>query len=299
MRNSGAISQDTRPDIYTTCKDQMHRVDYVRKVVKAALMTYYYGSEKEPAKAFGEGSYDLELFFKAAEAVAPGAYAIRSILQSAWQSHALSHDWDLPDHGQVHKRVWVSKQYRIQEPLLDNRSFTFQCDINEGKERGVSLIADVTHSIDGYLLRELNRRCNYNVWQLEKVKTLILNQIEFNEIAELDIDRTKCRSLVETSLINEDNISDYTNNQLNYLLHQVSMSLRHESFQVVNVHDEFKCSPKHMSHLRKHYNEILFELYHSDIICDIYHQLTGDELELDPIDHAVAALVRSNSYAVN
>ena len=256
-----------------------------------------YGSELQPKLTFGEGA-DLDAFYKAAKIVAPEAYDIRNILINIFQPMALAHEWNMPDHGVVYKRVWTKKEYKIQEPLLGS-SFTFHTSINEGKERGVSLAADVTHSVDAYLLRELNRRCNFDLNQLNSVLEL-LTMVEIAQGSPLVVeDRSTMLSLVEVDLINSGNVDDYSFNQLAQLKEIIEEALRFGTFEVVTIHDEFKCHANHMNKLRKHYNRILWEMYHSDLMANIVEQISGLKLQTLPFDSNVADAILESDYAIN
>ncbi len=296
MLNTGvlnSVNPTGAPDIYKKCTEVMNTKAYVRKAIKNALMTYMYGSEMEPKITFGEGT-DLDMFFAAAQIVAPEAYKARNILISIFQAGALAHTWELPDRGIVHKRVWKDVQYKIQEPLLGS-SFTFNTSINEGAEKGVSLAADVTHSVDGYMVREINRRCNFEPELLNHVKDLI----EVTRPNCKVTDMSKMVSLVEVKYLNESNIEEYSDNELAILLNQINTSLNMGSFEVVTIHDEFKSHANHMNKLRKHYNIILWEMYQSNLLSDIVEQICGQPLYLNPIDPNVANAILEGNYGIN
>lgn len=54
-----------------------------------------------------------------------------------------------------------------------------------------------------------------------------------------------------------------------------------------------------MNKLRRHYNRILWELYHSTLIADIIYEATGVEIELEPTNAEVAAKILESNYAIN
>lgn len=295
MMNTGVLNDDTRtgaPDIYTTATKVMNRESYVRKAIKNALMVYFYGSDAQPIATFGEGE-DLQLFFNAAKQVAPEAFDLRSILVGMWNPEAEAHTWVMPDHGVVYKRVWDTEDYRIQEPLLGS-SFTFRTSVNRPIEKGVSLAADVTHSIDAYLLRELNRRCNFDRETLRNALELI------NAMGDVHVtDRSKIVSLVEVDYLNEDTIQNYSLNQLAILKENITLSLNAGSFEVVNVHDEFKVHPLYVNQLRKHYNKILQEFYYSNLLADIIQQISGLTLQVNEVNESVADKILDADYPIN
>lgn len=295
MRNTGVLNTPnatTAPDIYGTCTKVMGRENYIRKAIKNALMTFMYGSEAQPKQTFGEGD-DLRLFNIAAKAVAPEAYDLRSILISIWQPNALAHEWDMPDGGVVYKRVFNTTDYKVQEPLLGS-SFTFRTKVNEGSVKGVSLAADVTHSIDAFLLRELNRRCNFNKGTLEYALELI------NTLGDIYVtDRSKMVSLVEVDNLSLNTLENYTLNQLAILKEMIEISLANGSFELVCIHDEFKCHPNFVNSMRKHYNRILWEMYHSNLLADIVYQISGERLEVNEFDQDIADQILDADYPIN
>ena len=295
MRNTGVLNttgMKSAPDIYKTCTQVMGRVSYVRKAVKSALMTFMYGSDMQPKITFGEGD-DLELFFMAAKHVAPEAFDLRSILLGLADPTRLDYTYTMPDRGVVHKRVWVKKDYRIQEPLLGS-SFTFRTKVNEGKEDDKALAADVTHSIDSYVVREINRRCNFNKEQLWQALAII------NTLGDIEVtDRSKMMSLVEVEYLTVDTIGDYTLNQLAQLKEQIETSLKYGSFECVFIHDEFKCHANYMNILRKHYNIILWEMYHSNLLADIVKQISGLDLQVNEFDQQIADEILDANYPIN
>ncbi len=296
MLNTGVINSVNpvgAPDIYKKCTGVMNSTGYLRKAVKQALMTFMYGSDMQPKITFGEGT-ELDKFYKAAKIVAPEAFDLRSIFINLFQPMALDHTWEMPDKGVVHKRVWTKKEYKVQEPLLGS-SFTFHTSVNEGAEKGLCLAADITHSIDAYLLRELGRRCNFDMNQLVECKDLILALRSPGKVT----DRSKMMSLVEVEYLTVETIEEYSDNQLAQLLEQIDTSLKFGSFEIVTIHDEFKCHANHMNKLRKHYNTILWEMYNSELLNDIVHQISGQYVQTNPIDNNVADAILESDYAIN
>ena len=52
---------------------------------------------------------------------------------------------------------------------MAHASFKYRHSINCGKKEGLSNAAHVVHSIDGMVVRELGRRCNYNRSKLKAI----------------------------------------------------------------------------------------------------------------------------------
>ena len=54
-----------------------------------------------------------------------------------------------------------------------------------------------------------------------------------------------------------------------------------------------------MNKLRKHYNRILWEMYHSDLMANIVEQISGLKLQTLPFDSNVADAILESDYAIN
>ena len=292
MRNTGVINSGVCPDIYRTLVEVMSVMDVLRKNAKRALMTYMYSSEAKPKEVFGE---NVDLFYQGAIAVAPRACIIRNQGVSAWQPFATDHSWVMPNNCEIYKRVWVTKDTVIQVPNLNKRSFTFRHKVNQGTETGRSLIADITHGIDGFVVQEMSARCNYNVEALEYKQALISEYITDTSVTE----RTQVCSLDVLPEINAENIHKYPRNYLAQMLELINRSLEYPAFAILSIHDEFKCHPNNVQRMREAYNRILWDFYHSDLLFDIFEQITGQRHTNWPFDPEVAESILTANYALN
>jgi len=293
MANTGVIDDGQgRPDIYTKLTNLMGS-GVKRKPAKSALMCFMYGSEAEPEKAFGNGSV-LDVFHRTAEALAPRAYKLRTLLVGSWQPNALSHDWVMPDRHHVHKRVWQTKDTKITVPMLNNRSFTFRHTVNQGTEAGLGLAAHVTHSIDGFVVREMHARCNYSKKFLESRRKLLID----NTTGAIT-DRCEYASIGLLDVVTDEELVGFNNNFKLQLLDGIEYVLAQRSFELCTIHDEFKCLANNVHCMRKHYNRILWELYHSNLLFNIVEQITGKKYAMPAFEQTVADSILENNYAIN
>ena len=112
-------------------------------------------------------------------------------------------------------------------------------------------------------------------------------------------DRSKIVSLVEVDYLNVDTIQNYSLNQLALLKEIITLSLNAGSFEVVNVHDEFKVHPNYVNQLRKHYNKLLQEFYYSNLLADIIKQISGLTLQVNEVNESVADKILDADYPIN
>lgn len=164
---TGLVDPNVRADAYTLCTKTMNDilgggVEVERAQAKDALMTTMYGSKAKPKEIFGEDTPELTAFYEAAQRIAPGAWDLLQTLLGAWQPYTLVHAWKLPDGYDARVKVMDKLNARIEVDELDHATFTYEFYENIGTKTGISLPANVTHSVDAYILRCVHRRCNYD-----------------------------------------------------------------------------------------------------------------------------------------
>ena len=165
--NSNVIYKGNREDVYNKIANTMNNLPGVnvnRKDVKKPVMTSFYGSTQQPINVFGNQTPELSAFYTALEVELPGAWETMQIIQSCWDPMALEYKWTLPDGFTVVAKVMnaVDKKVEIQE--YGKSTFTHRAILNIPKKRGKSLAANIIHSVDGYVCREMIRRCDFNLY---------------------------------------------------------------------------------------------------------------------------------------
>ena len=175
---TGLVDPNVRADAYTSVTNEMSTilggaVAVSRKDAKQAVMTSFYGSKAEPKALFGEDTPELDAFYQAAHNVAPGAWELLQDLLASWQPYALSHEWKLPDGFDSKVKVMAKREVRIEVDELEHSTFSYEFFENQGSKTGLSNVANLTHSMDAYVLREMHRRCNYDREVMEDVALVI------------------------------------------------------------------------------------------------------------------------------
>lgn len=306
--NTGLINDNMRADAYTKCTESMidilagvlsEALEVSRSDAKTALMTSFYGSKAQPIRIFGENTPQLEAFYQAAAEIAPGAWELRQDLLDSWQPYALSHSWKLPDGFDVKVKVMKKidgndSRSRIEVDELDHATFTYEFYINEGEKRGKSNVANVTHSVDGFVLREMHRRCNHDVNVTRRAVVAMEEEVgeRLVKFADTTINvdletynqmlyyidnykRSGMPSTVIIPLINRQTVKLLDDKHLAKLCAIGHDMLRQGSFPIITVHDEFKSHPNDVNAMRWHYKEILADVADSDMLNDILSQIYG------------------------
>jgi hypothetical protein len=309
-RNTGLIG-DRCTDIYGVCTTEMSmllgsKVDIPRGPVKSALMTKFYGSKQKPKDVFGEGTEEYQAFHEASHNVAPGACELLEIFLGSWQAYTLSHSWKLPDGFTVIVPVMVQTDSKIEVDELDHASFTYRHEINCGTETGLSLAANTIHSIDGMMVRELSRRCNYDEEKLIECMNIIHDYVMNNdeEICEHpQIEQlahtSQFYSLVGVEHITHNNVNQFSHEYLERLYDLIERTLCNKSFPVISIHDEFKAHPNNINRVRQCYAEIMAEIAESNMLSHLLTQIRGEYFEVQKYSENLGDLIREGHYAVS
>jgi hypothetical protein len=74
--------------------------------------------------------------------------------------------------------------------------------------------------------------------------------------------------------------------------------LEHKPFEVVTIHDEFKCHANNMNALRQHYNDILADLASSTVLDAILSQIHGQKGTVTKRSNDLGSKIRNANYAL-
>lgn len=296
------IGSDTRVDGYTEITASMNdkltdELRITRKQSKEAVMTYLYGSQVVPKRVFGE---HVELFHMTMKSMCHGAVELLNLLIQAWDANALVNQWVLPDNHLAYVPVMVGKSKRIS---VEESEFKYTPEIwyyeNDTKETGISLAANVIHSVDAWVLRSLVRRCNYDVKAIKRFATLKQNKVVADDTLWF-VERykqTKIADIAMIPFIDETNVNKIPVRLFRALKRLAKQVLKYKPFEVICIHDSFACHPNHMNTLRQYYNDILADLCDSHLIDDLLNQLYGDKA-IVPKGELTSDVVRNSNYAL-
>ncbi|WP_052209178.1 DNA-directed RNA polymerase [Acinetobacter sp. A47] len=315
---TGLIDPDQRMDAYKFITDTLNvilkqkgiqDINVARKDAKDAIMPCTYGSQAKPKEYFGEGQV-LEAFYMACHKEAKGTFELLQILRNTWQRGALAHTWQLPDGFVAQVKVMQKVETRVHIAEMFNYNMTIESKVNQGSDRGVSNVANVIHSIDAFLLRELIRRCNYNKNMTRKVYHIIKDYLLSNEKPQpLTDEELKYYfnlanqhgivSVVVIPHITSENVDQLHRGYLADLLALLEVMLSYEPFMVTTVHDAFCALPNNCNVLRHWYREILAELADSDVLEYIIKQVTHNkDYKFHKHSTNLSSKIRKSNYAI-
>ncbi len=269
-----------REDFYTRIYQAMQGLGATREDIKAAIMPWFYGSEAEPKAVFGEGEM-LDLFYATMEQEAPGLVMLRNALIDSWDPKAESNSWTLPDNFHVHIKIMDTREEEVE---FGGEIFKVSTKVNRPIEHNVSLAAHTIHSVDGFVVREISRRCTYDPEQLFRVIEVLTAPATYvparrrphDDLIEVLWDhylRTGFLSARILDVVDAENLHLIGEAGVSALTNLIS-TLPEKPFPVLPVHDCFRVHPNYGNDLRRQYNQVLSELATSEILADMATQIT-------------------------
>ena len=151
------VDPAVRRDIYqevTTAINSLCAVPTTRKVIKKVVMTFFYNSVKTPERMLTKDQ--LAAFYQVIEQLFPGAYKVMDIVNNLWNTKETHHRWTLPDGHVAHVPVLDAVKYNTPYGSIQRTELVTSLNYK-------SLLPNVIHSIDGYIAREMIRRCDFEV----------------------------------------------------------------------------------------------------------------------------------------
>jgi hypothetical protein len=316
---TGLVNPDERSDAYTYTTQVMsgilgNSVDISRTDAKQSLMTSFYGSKAMPKQIFGEDTPELDAFYQAANEVAPGAWQLLQELLGSWKPWGLIHEWKLPDGFDAKVKVMNKREVRIEVDELDHATFTYEFYENLGARHGLSNAANVVHSMDAFVLREMHRRCNYDrnnivgvslgLYMESNRRALVPTALDstVNPKVAYYIDQYERSTLASAAILpylDEMSMSALSQKHLEALVTMVAGMLAYQPFPLVTVHDEFKAHPNNLNAVRSQYREILAEIAESMVLDDLLSQVHNKPLVFPKMTYDLADHIRGSNYALS
>jgi len=193
-------------------------------------------------------------------------------------------------------------------------TFSYEFYENERQKKGLSNVANMVHSIDGYILRCMYRRCSYDLEMVTEAARVI--EIELIERSLGAKQRTSPWSNKTSYYIEQYNRSSLADVViLPYLCTNVigALSTRHlvalaaiiegmlqyKPFDLITVHDSFGSLAGNVNWVRWQYKEILAEIADSNVLDDLLSQINGKKGTFKKLSTGLGTLIRGSNYALS
>jgi hypothetical protein len=302
------VDTGTREDAYVSIYKEMVRkvgdaAKIDRKLTKQAIMTAMYSSTAVPKRVFGEGEL-LQVFYETLMERAPGAWEITETMLQIWDPTKFSNEWVLPDNFHVKVKVMG----RVTEAVhFMNEPFDVSYHVNMPIKGGRSLGANMIHSLDGMIVREMQLRCNYDPVRITELRRMLAADVRGRIRTAVRPDDKMVITLWDhyqetgflsariLSYLDMDNLGMIDPN----LILQLVQSLPAKPFEVISIHDCWRCLPNYGNDLRRQYNNLLAEIAGSNLLSSIVSQIVGRKITVGKLDPSMVHDIRDTNYALS
>lgn len=160
-------NKEQRENIYKTIYDMLNLEGLEMASVKKAIMTSFYGSLAKPRDLFGD---KLNLFKNTMKAEMPFAWALNNYCLKIWDNSVLNYSWTMPDGFDVFCEV---EDIKKEEFIFNKENYSIDIKVNSPKDKGRFLGANLAHSCDALIVREITRMAMYDPKKVNYIKSLI------------------------------------------------------------------------------------------------------------------------------
>lgn len=301
------IDTGDREDLYTNIHDSMNlrlegQCSIDRKDAKQAVMTSLYGSKKEPRAVFGEGER-LDVFYQTMVEEVPGIWELNEALLNLADPTVDEYNWVLPDNFHVKIKV----KTKIDTPVeFLGETFITSKKVQGPVENDLSLGANSVHSVDGMVVREMSRRCNFDPDAMINLLKLIKQQGGVrHSLMQRDQDQeviTLWEHYLQSGFLSARILEVLDDQNLWWVdkgvICNLISTLPEKPFSVLSVHDCFRVHPNYGNDLRKQYNQILSEIASSNLLQYIVSQISKQQLYVSKFGD-LSADVKEANYALS
>lgn len=290
--------------IYQAMVEQLSEVAALieRAKSKLAIMASFFGSKAEPKKVFGKGKL-LKIFETTMGTLAPACWALNAAFLAMWNPQALINSWVLPDNFHVHVKVMNQEEETVH--FLNKPYSTFRT-VNAPKEDGRSLGANTIHSVDGMIVREIARRCDYDPAQVQYLHEVLETYSEHpaeDDNVSLMMVQTLWQHYLDSGYLSA-RIMDYLHVDTVHLVDREVVkelldSLPKKPFKVLSIHDAFRCLPQYGNDLRIQYNNQLMLIAKSNLLQFLLSQIMGKEIKITKQDPDLWKDIMDSNYSLS
>ncbi|MCA1807498.1 MAG: hypothetical protein LC687_06600 [Actinobacteria bacterium] len=203
----------------------------------------------------------------------------------------------LPDN--FHACIETKDKEHVPFKFLD-QDYSVPVKIDARPDFHKGLGPNLIHSVDGMVVREMYRRCMYKFSTLDRVakaqcsvnpglngKSAPMVEILWNNYLE-----TGFLSVRILDYLFEDTIGLVDSN----VIHALIVSLPKQPFELVSVHDCFRCHPNYGNDLRRQYNTIMADINDSTLLQSMAKQVAHSRIKTKKIGHIDRDAILNSEY---
>lgn len=272
-----------------------------RDKTKEAILTALYGSTAIPKQIFGTGIL-LGTFHETMMQETPAVWELNKTYLSIWNPEWLKYSVVYPDNFHMHVKVMG----QITEAVhFENSPYDVHYNVNIPTEEGRSLGANTTHGTDGMIVREMTRRCNYDPKVVDRATYALLSgarvgQAPVNhddEMVEILWGHYMNCGYLSARILDHLQVDNVWMVDVDVVLELIE-SLPKKPFEIICIHDCFRCLPNYGNDMRKQYNIQLYLIAKSTLLSSILSQLLGRDIKIGKFDDNMANQILEADYAI-
>ncbi len=286
-----------RVDLYGEMADIMG-LGLTRDIIKNPLMVTFYNSIAEPKKIFGDGTPEYIRFMETIQKELPGAVEAMEAINAFWDDSVSAQHWIQLDNMNCHVNVKTQCKAVIEADEIGS-SFTYVWDEVGPSSNGISLPANMTQSFDALVVREMKRRCNYDLPRVQTVynaaKAELTKRLPNNYGRPLEPEMICMNHITGMELTSLQRMSPF---DLGRIVLRLEKMLKHKPFPIVTIHDEFKAHPNNMNVVRYNYKEILAEIAECPALSNVLGTMQPCN-HYEKLSHDLPRAIRDSEYALS
>lgn len=178
--------------------------------------------------------------------------------------------------------------------------------MRESTDESRSLGPNIVHSIDGMIVREMHRRCDFDRGHIIELIERIMHS-DYTRSPRMDRDKDHVVKLLwdryaESGFLSARILDDLGRDNLASIDYSMILkllrSMPETPFRVMSIHDCFRCLPNHGNELRRQYNQILSEIADSDLLSFIASQIEGYKVTVTKMGDISSQILEAD-YAIS
>jgi hypothetical protein len=301
------VNTGNREDAYTSIWQTMQQklgsaIKITRQQAKDAVMPALYSSKKAPEDVFGKGTQTLALFYETMEELAPAAWELNQAFLDIWDPDRLVYEWVMPDNFHVKVKVM---DHVTEKAIFLTQPFDIPRKVNKTMKQGRSLSANTVHAADGMIVREMVRRCSYNPKQIDLIRDICQGgdyAADF-ETPEDQMVFTLWELYAKSGFLSARILDHLTYNNAGHVnldtIQELIDSLPKKPFQVIAIHDAFRCLASYGNDLRQQYRLQLHLIAKSEMLSFLLTQIVGRDVKIGKLDPTMANDILNAEYALS
>jgi hypothetical protein len=216
----------------------------------------------------------------------------------------------LPDNFHVHVKVMTTTTKTVN---FLGQSYDINYQINAPKERGRSLNANLTHSLDGMVVREITLRADLDKEKMKELRSLVETHCDDicvasrpNSLFWTEKDKTlfalwdhyKASGYLSARILevlDEGNLYYVTREAVLELID----SLPPTRFDVLSVHDRFCVHPNYGNDIRRQYIYQLAVIARSNLLSYLLSQALGTKITINKDDPDMWMEILTTEYPLS